>query len=113
MKAFFRRFDYVEIVVAALAMVVMAVIAFGLYANIQNASNKIDEGVIIDKNYSAAYVTYNTVNTGKSTSLIPVNHPETYSLTIKGEKDGETVEYLFYVPATEYNNYNIGDYYKK
>lgn len=46
---------------------------------------------------------------------IPQNvyHPESYQLKIQGEKDEEIVVYWFECTAEEYQQYSIGDYYKK
>lgn len=73
---------------------------------VSNHAHKIDHGEIVDKNYTAGYSSWRGKNGYKY-------NPEKFELTIKGEKNGKTVEYTFTVPETEYYMYNIGDDYPK
>ena len=41
------------------------------------------------------------------------SYPPSYSFTIRGEKDGEVVEYTFEVSAEEYGAYKIGEVYHR
>ena len=95
----------IGLVIAAIIIVVISTIV----SAVKNEANYINEGIVIDKHYRAEYTSY--TNSGKV--LIPHTEPERYTLTIQGEKNGETVEYSFTVPKEEYFKYNIGDYYKK
>ena len=105
---------FTRIAVAITMVVCVLVLAIGIYAMVLNAANKIDEGVVIDKNYHASYVTTTYYRTNDNISIpIHTTHPESYSFTIQGDKNGETVKYTFNVPESEYNSYSIGDYYKK
>ncbi len=68
---------------------------------------------MIDKDYSSAYTTVEYIkNDG---ALIPktVYHPEKYLMQIRGKKDDEIVDYWFECTAEEYQQYKIGDYYRK
>lgn len=87
-----------EFVIFCLCIVVIIV---ALASYIANAVNKIDEGIVVDKDYNAAC------------SLSGTYYPEEYILTIEGEKNGTTVQYKFEVPETEYVYYDIGDYYSR
>lgn len=105
---------FIKIVVTIITVVCFSLAAIGIYSMVSNAANKIDEGVIIDKKYRASYVTTTYYRTNDNISIpISTKHPESYSFTIQGDKNGKTVEYTFNVPESEYNSYDIGDYYKK
>ena len=97
---------------AALAIIIIAVVAiFGavIFSEISNNRNKIDEGIIVDKQYSEEYMRYSSDKNGGHFYKVPAS----YSFTIEGEKDGETVRYTFSVTKEEYDQYKIGDYYKR
>lgn len=113
MKKHIKRISLLDLILGLIIFIIIAILIISIVGIFYNASNSIDEGTVIDKNYRAAYNTVNTIHTGKSTVLIPVNHPESYTLTIQGEKDGRTVEYTFNITEQEFFQYKIGDYYKK
>lgn len=71
-----------EIFVTILTIAVIFFTAIAICAGMSNAANKIDEGVIIDKKYHAAYVTTTYYCTDNNIP-IPINttHPETYNFT--------------------------------
>lgn len=94
-------------IVWLLVIVGIATLVFVIWMSVENADNKITEGVVVDKDYIRAYTTY--IKSGKTS--IPVFHPESFKLCISGEKDGEIVEYWFTCPEHEYEAYNVGDYY--
>lgn len=81
--------------------IIITIIASALFFGITNGLNKIDHGVVIDKEYHAGYSTYRHY------------HPEEFTITIQGEKKGKVVEYTFNVPESEYEVYKIGDWYPK
>lgn len=98
------------IVICVIAVIlVIAVINFG----IKNAKNAISEGTIVDKDYQSAYFYTTYINSGET--MIPQTNysPESYTFKIKGNKNGEIVECQFEVTKEEYNQYKVGDYYKK
>ena len=72
---------------------------------IKNKHNHIDSGIIIDKHYTSSSTT--------PTRFGIIHRPESYTLTITGEKDGKCVEYTFYCTEDEYSSYEIGDTYIK
>lgn len=108
-----KSFSLEDVIIALILIVSAALIVVAIISAVINASNEITEGVLIDKHYTASHVTYTNVNTGKSHVMIPVTHPERYSFTIQGKKNGETVKYTFSVTEDEYSQYKIGDYYKR
>ncbi len=76
---------------------------------IANENNRIDSGIIVDRYYDAGYTRYSSDKNGGHM----YSYPATYSFTIEGEKDGETVRYTFELTEQEYNTYKIGDYYER
>lgn len=103
----------VKIIIAIVMMIVTGVIALVIIASVENESNRINERTVIDKHYSNAYTTVNYTKVGDTTIPQNVYHPESYKLEIQGEKDGEIVTYWFECTAEEYQQYKIGDYYRK
>lgn len=75
--------------------------------------NAISEGTIVDKDYQSAYSYITYIHSGET--MIPQTNysPESYTFKIKGNKNGEIVEYRFEVTKEEYNQYKVGDCYKK
>lgn len=110
---FWIKNNLLEFFAGAMIAAVIALIVVTLLSGIANESNRITEGIIVDKDYTAPYssITYHTIN-GNS---YPVSryHPENFQFKIKGDKNSKTVEYVFDVTENEYNSYNVGDYYKK
>lgn len=67
--------------------------------------NKIDSGVVIDKKYRPSYVHLQPILCGKVTTLMPIHHPESYSLIIKND----SIKRIINVNKNIYEKYNIGD----
>lgn len=113
MKKNIRGICCADFITGITIVAILGVIICMIISCIMNAANKINEGIVVDKNYCAEYVTYTYSSSGDNKIMIPHTEPESYSLTIQGEKNGKTVEYSFNVPEQEYFQYNIGDYYRK
>ena len=94
----FKGFTLIELIVV---MVIISVLCVICSLTIKNKSNKISSGTVVSKDYSPAR--------RSSKSYIP----ESFTITIEGEKDGKIVEYTFNVPESEYIMYNVGDWYPK
>lgn len=101
-----------KIIIGILAILVVAIILL-IVGVAKNENNRIAEGVVVDKNFSNAYTTVTYIDAGYTKIPQQVYHPATYSIKIQGKKDDETVEYWFECTAEEYQQYKIGDYYKK
>ena len=103
----------VDVLALILAFLLIAavglLIGFGIYSSIQNASNEIDCGVIVDTDYDSGYTYFSSSKNGGYMQ----SYPDTYTFTIEGEKDGKTVRYSFEVTEQEYNSYKIGDWYER
>lgn len=102
-----------EIIIAIVMIIVTGVTALVIIASVANENNRISEGIVIDKNYRNAYTTVEYTKVGDTTIPQNVYHPESYKLEIQGEKNEEIVEYWFECTAEEYQQYKIGDYYRK
>lgn len=94
----FKGFTLIELIVV---MVIIGVLCVICSLAIKNKSNKISQGTVVSKDYAPARAS--------SKSYIP----ESFTITIEGEKDGKVVEYTFAVPESEYVMYNVGDWYPK
>ena len=100
--------NIVEVILGlVLGSVVATMLGVVTAAVISNENNKISEGIVVDRHYTAGYTTIGTNNSQ------PVYHSSRCTLTISGTKNGEEVEYTFEVPESEYVLYNIGDHYPK
>ena len=80
---------------------VIAVITVGAVSSINNASNEIYAGIIIDKYTSGGYY------------VRGYKLPKAWNFVIQDTKDGETVTHRFEVTEEEYDRYKIGDYYER
>lgn len=103
----------IEIIVTSCIIFLFILMAILIGAGIKNESNRIAEGEVIDKDYTAAYVTHRYSKVGDRNILYSDYHPESYRLKIKGRKGDEIVEYWFECTAEEYQQHKIGDYYRK
>lgn len=82
-------------------------ILFGLiifvcvWSCIENEKDRITEGIIIDKSYSAAHITAMHY------------HPASYRFQLRGVKDERTVTYWLKVSKEDYQEYKVGNYYRQ
>lgn len=86
---------------------IISVLIACVWCAIDNENNRISEGTVVDRHYTAGYTTVGTKD------MPPRYVPPHCTLTISGEKNGEYVEYTFDVPEVEYAMYHIGDHYPK
>ena len=96
MKRNLKGLTLIELIVIIAIVAVLLTIGIGA---ITQSRNKINSGVIIDKEYSSGF--YST------DYWVPPSH----RLTIRGEKNGKIVEYTFEVDEATYGKYNIGESY--
>ena len=96
MKRNLKGLALIELIVIIAIVAVLLTIGIGA---ITQSRNKINSGVIIDKEYTSGF--YSTDYWG----------PPSHSLTIRGEKNGKIVEYTFEVDEATYGKYNIGESY--
>jgi len=88
------------LIVAGVTLLIFCIVYW-----IINMCNKIDSGIVVDKHHTSAHST--------PTRFGFIHRPESYTLTIKGDKDGKPVEYTFDCSEEEYDLYDIGEEYPK
>ena len=101
------HWHYIAAIVLTLIIVAMFATMIGMA--ITNENNRIDSGIIVNKHMDAGGTYYSSDKNGGHMR----SYPPSYSFTIRGEKDGEVVEYTFEVTAEEYNAYKIGEVYHR
>ena len=84
-----------DIIMKVLTGIVIFVVAVGLVGGISNEMNEISAGVIVDRE----------VNTGIGGTA--------YYFTIEDRLNGKMVQYRFEVSSSEYDKYQIGDFYER
>ena len=94
-----ERFTTIACVVATI--LVIAIVAAGVVSSINNASNEIYTGIIIDKYTSGGYY------------VRGYKFPKAWNFVIQDTKDGEMVNYRFEVTEEEYSRYKTGDYHER
>lgn len=105
MKTYWLYQAFVTFVV----VVLIAVLAVAVWSGIVNESNEIASGVIVDKWMHEGGTRYSSDKNGGQM----YSYPPSYQFTIKGEKNGKSVEYSFSVSESDYNAYKIGDEYRR
>lgn len=101
-----------EVIVTITIIAILAVIVYGIIVCILNEQNRITEGVIVDKKYTAERITTNYTMVGKTPIPYANREPAHYHFQLEGEKDEIKVRYWLEVSEHDYNNYQIGDYFK-
>ena len=96
MKRNLKGLTLIELIAIITTVVILLTIGIGA---ITQSRNKINSGVIVDKEYSSGFYS--------ADYWVPSSH----RLTIRGEKNGKMVEYSFEVDEATYNKYNIGESY--
>lgn len=86
-----KKYKGLTLIELIVVIAIIGVIGIIVTPTIINESNKISQGTVVSKSYT----------------------PESFAITIEGEKDGKIVEYTFNVPESEYVMYNVGDWYLK
>ena len=102
----------IEVIVIIAIIAILAVIGFGAIAGLLNEQNRITEGVIVDKSYTAERSTTNYKMVGNTQIPYTNREPAHYHFQLEGEKDEIKVRYWLEVSEYDYNEYRIGDYYK-
>ena len=96
MKRNLKGLTLIELIAIITTVVILLTIGIGA---ITQCRNKINSGVIVDKEYSSGFYSAGYWR------------PPSHRLTIRGEKNGRVVEYIFEVDEATYNKYNIGESY--
>lgn len=96
---------FIEIIGILFIAFVFLLIGFIFYKDVSFGTK---QGIVIDKKYHSAWISYNTSYVNGSSISIPVTHPESWSIKIK--KDDK--ELWIDISENEYNQINIGDCYQ-
>lgn len=106
----------VAITAIAVIIIVSVILLIGCYIY-EHFSYGAKEGIIIDKQYSPAYTytTYNSTYVNGISVSMPMQHysGERYYFIIQKEVKGKLKSVDVNVTQEEFNNYNIGDYFKR
>lgn len=102
----------VEAIVIITIIAILAVIIYGVIVSCLNEQNRITEGVIVDKSYTAERVITQYKIIGDTRMPYTNKEPAHYRFQLEGEKDEIKVRYWLEVSEHDYNKYKIGDYYK-
>lgn len=106
-----RRIDWGFIGVMVFFAVLMCLIALGIVGFVENERNSIQCGIVVDKDYTAAYSSYRyDADTGRSSST---SHGPQYRICIEGEKNGAIVQYWFSATEEEYARSRIGEFFAR
>lgn len=110
---YWLRYEFPSLIPIILLVGIVAFVAYLIFGYIHYyIHNYIDEGFVVDKDYDPAYTSIvNHSNGNGGTYFQYVYYPESYQFKLEREKDGETVSCWISVPESEYEKYNIGDYY--
>lgn len=101
------------IIIAITMIILIAIIAIVIFVVCNDINYGTKQGTIIDKRYNAPYTSYISSEVGNSVIRTPQYYPETYQLKLQKQDDGKVKECWIQVPAKEYENYKVGDYYGK
>ncbi len=107
----YRRFDFdfeglsvSEIIMVLTVVMIALIIAIAFSKELSFGEHS---GIVVDKQYQAAFVTYTSSNVNGSTISIPTTYPERW--TIKLQKDNKAL--WVNVSEKEYEEIKIGDCY--
>lgn len=102
-KDFFRNITFIEFTLFVCILTIVALLIVVAVGYVNNEMNAIDTGIIIEKDYDEGHYSY------ANKTLIWI--PDSWAFTIRGEKEGEQVEYWFEVDENIYNKYEVGQVY--
>ena len=102
----------VEVIVIITIIAILAAIIYGVILGCLNEQNRITEGVIVDKSYTAERIITRYRIVGDTQKPYIYKEPAHYRLQLEGEKNEIKVRYWLEVSEYDYNEYRIGDYYK-
>ena len=104
-----KNIDWGFIFNIVVTFVVIGLIVLAVAFLVSNESNRLSEGVVVDKSFSSGYSSVS----GDRDDISAYSRGDSYQLCISGEKNGKVVRYWFECTELEYTTYKVGDYYKK
>lgn len=109
-----KGFIEIEDVLMGICILIVAFLVLRLIVVVYNeVSFGEKEGIIIDKYYREAHTSHSMMYIGKSMIPKTTHHKESWNFKIEKEIDGEKRSITVKVNEDTYNQYNIGDYFKK
>jgi len=109
-----KGFIEIEDVLMGICILIVAFLILGIIEEVCNeASFGVKEGIIIDKYYKGAHTTHSMMMSGKVMISRTTHHKESWNFKIEKEINGKKKFITVKVSEDIYNQYNIGDYFKK
>lgn len=102
----------VEVIVIIAIIAILAAIIYGVIVSRLNDQNRITEGIIVDKSYTAESVITQYKIIGDTQIPYTDIEPAHFHFQLEGVKDEIQVRYWLEVSEHDYNEYKIVDYYK-
>lgn len=102
----------VEVIAIITIIAIVATIIYGVILGCLNEQNRITEGTIVDKSYTAERIITQYRIVGGTRKPYINKEPAHYRFQLEGEKNEIIVKYWLEVSEHDYNVYRIGDYYK-
>lgn len=96
---------FIEIFAILFIALVSFLIGFMIYKNVSFGTK---QGIVIDKEYHSAWVSYTSSYVNGSTISIPVTHPQSWSIKIQKDDKDLWID----ISESEYNQIKIGDCYQ-
>lgn len=100
-------------IIVLLAVIMELLLILGVCQITGWKDDRISEGTVIFKFNREAFTTVEYGHYGKNNIPKSVYYPASYRLRLQGQKNGEIVDNWVECTAEEYQQYKIGDYYKK
>lgn len=96
---------FIEIIAIFFIGFIILLISFVFYKEYSFGAK---QGIVIDKEYHSAWVSYTSSYVNGSTISIPVTHPQSWSIRIQKDDKDLWID----VSESEYNQIDIGDCYQ-
>ncbi len=99
-----KGFEIIELLAVLMIMFIVVVIGITLYQEINFGEHT---GIIVDKQYHSAYVSYTSSYVNGSHISIPTTHPQRWSIKLQKKEKTLWID----ISEKEYNELKIGDCY--
>lgn len=110
MKSIRSKIDFSVCFMFAFVFLLIAIV---IIVGLHNERNRINSGIIVDKEYNAPYAHFSWNESDGTFRYDQHYRPANCRFCIEGEKDGKLVRYWFDVPEEEYAQYQVGDFYTR
>jgi len=103
------KIEWNRVFITIFILVTVCVIAAVLVWALHNESNRISEGIVIDKDFSSGHSSIN----GDKNGVHAYSYDDSYRLCLLGNKNDKEVKYWFECTRQEYESYSVGDYFRR